>query len=244
MNDPNTASEIDLLGTVAHDLKTPLAAIKSYADLLDHAGDLNEQQQKYLTRIHQAVRQMNSLVNDLLDLVWLEEGMELNSRPCNLLDVARSQISTLEGYAAERGVTLHLTHAPDLVLCRADERRLAQVINNLVINGIKYNQAGGNVWLHVSHQGGALAVSVRDDGIGIAAEELPRIFDRFYRARRAKAKRIEGSGLGLAIAKAIIEQHGGSLQATSTPDAGSEFRFIIPSQSTSPGPQQENKALP
>ncbi|MBN1963517.1 MAG: HAMP domain-containing histidine kinase [Anaerolineae bacterium] len=221
-------SEIDLLGTVAHDLKTPISSIKSYADLIAHAGDLNEHQQHYLGRIYQAVQQMNNLVNDLLDLVWVEEGMDLNRAPCNLLDVVRGQVSALEGYAAERNVALHLTHAADLTLVQADERRLAQVVNNLVGNGIKYNRDGGSVRIHVSRQAEALRVSVRDDGFGIEAEDLPHVFERFFRARRAEATRIEGSGLGLSIAQAIVKQHGGSISATSTPGEGSEFVFTIP----------------
>jgi signal transduction histidine kinase len=221
-------SEMDLLGTVAHDLKTPISSIKSFVDLIRQDGGLTERQERYLGRVDLALQNMTNLVNDLLDLVWLEGGMELKMAPCNLLDVARSQVHALEGYAQEKGVTLQLTNDANLTLVRGDERRLGQVVSNLIGNGIKYNRPGGSIWIHVERLEKALQVTIRDNGIGIAAEDLPHVFDRFFRARHPNASHIEGSGLGLAIVKAIVEQHGGTITISSVPNEGSTVQFTIP----------------
>ncbi len=228
--DQPLTSHYDLLGTVVHDLKTPIASIKSYADLISQSGELNMRQQRYLERIHTAVEKMTDLVNDLLDLVWIESGMEITKGPCNLLDVVRAQIRAHEGLAEERGVTLNLTHDDNLVPVQADERRLHQVLDNLISNSIKYNRQGGEVRIHVERRHDALQVTLQDKGIGIAPEDLPHIFDKFYRAPREEASQIEGSGLGLSIAKAIIERHGGSISVASELGQGSTFWFVLPLQ--------------
>jgi len=225
-----TQSQIDMLGTVAHDLKTPVAAIKSYADLIQQTGDLNETQERYLQRIYTVVDNMTELINDLLDLVWVEGGMKLYKAPCNLLDVIRAQISAFEGQAREKQIELHLSYDNDLTLVQADERRLGQVIGNLISNSIKYSHEGGNIWIHVGRLADALEVTIHDEGMGIAPEDLPHIFERFYRARQAELSRVEGSGLGLAITKAIVERHGGRITAESEPGRSSTFRFTVPIQ--------------
>lgn len=231
MPEPSSVSsqaQLDLLGTVAHDLKTPIAAVKSYADLIQQSGELNERQQHYLGRIHLALTNMTTLVNDLLDLVWLEGGMSLELVPCNLLDIVRVQMETLEGYAKAQGVTLHLEGGDDLALVLGDERRLGQVVSNLISNGIKYNRPGGNVWMQVERVEDSLQVTCRDDGPGIASEDLPHIFARFFRGQHRAQKTTEGSGLGLAIARAIVERHDGAISVGSVLGRGSTFRFTIP----------------
>lgn len=221
-------SEMDMLGTVVHELKTPISAIKSYADLLEQSGGLSEKQERYIKRIHAAVSDMNNLVNDLLDLAWLDGDMALHIAPCNLVDVIRVQMSTLEEYAQEHDVTFHLIGDNNLQPVRADERRLGQVIGNLLSNSIKYSRVGGNVWIRVSRQEDALKVTIRDEGLGIAPEDLPCVFDRFFRSEREEASRIEGSGLGLAIVKAIVRRHNGIVDVSSVLGEGSTFYFAIP----------------
>jgi signal transduction histidine kinase len=219
---------LELLGIVAHDLKTPITSIKSYADLVRQGGELTDRQKLYLQRIEMAVESMTSLIDDLLDLVWLEGGMQLKMVPCNLMDVVRSQVAALEGYAQARGITLHLTSGDNLTVIHADPRRLGQVVSNLVSNGIKYNRKGGNVWVHVARLPQTMEITVCDDGIGIPAEDLPHIFDRFFRAQREETSRVEGSGLGLSIAKAIVERHNGVINVESILGQGTTFHVILP----------------
>jgi signal transduction histidine kinase len=221
-------SQIDLMGTIVHDLKTPIAAIKSYADLIEQSGELNERQTRYLHRILAATQNMTNLVNDLLDLVWIESGMELKKMPCNVRDLARAQIHILDDFAAESGVTLSMIAGDDLMPVQADERRLNQVLGNLIVNGIKYNRPHGTVTVHIKCENDLLCVKIEDTGMGIAAEDLPHVFERFFRTASAEASRIEGTGLGLAIAKAIVERHGGTISVESAPGKGSTFWFTLP----------------
>jgi two-component system phosphate regulon sensor histidine kinase PhoR len=228
VSDKPTASQVDLIGTIVHDLKTPISSIKSFADLIDHSGDLNERQTHYLQRIMFAADNMSNLVNDLLDLVWIESGMEIRLAPCNIRDVVRTQIHLLNDYAKYYDVGLTMTVANDIVVVQADERRLNQVVGNLIGNAIKYNQSGGNVTIDIRRKDTILQVSVTDTGLGISEKDLPHVFDRFFRAPMAEASRIEGSGLGLSIAKAIVERHGGAIGAESTLGQGSIFWFTLP----------------
>lgn len=228
MSEKPTDPQFELLGTIAHDLKNPIASIKSYADLIASTGDLNEQQQRYLQRIYLVVDNVSALIDDLINVVWVEGGMEPQRAPCNFLDIIRSQINALEGYAHEKSITLHYSHSGTLAVVQVDERRMCQVVANLIGNGIKYNRPGGHVWVEISRTDDALHVTVRDDGMGIEAADLPYIFERFFRAQHGEAAHVEGTGLGLSIAKAIIERHGGSIHVESIPGKGSIFSFTVP----------------
>jgi len=222
------SKSMDLLGTAVHDLKIPLASIKSFADLVRQSGELSDRQEHYLGRIQLAVENMTNLVNDLLDLVWIEEDMQITKAPCNLIDVLRNQISAFESPAREKNVDVRLSYDETVVPIMADERRLRQVIGNLLSNSIKYNRQDGYIDIQVTRQNDHLVVTFEDNGIGIAEKDLPHIFDRFYRASRKTPGRIEGSGLGLSIVQAIIERHDGSIEVTSELDKGSQFRVSLP----------------
>lgn len=222
------SKSLDLLGTAVHDLKIPLASIKSFADLVRQGGDLSDRQEHYLNRIQLAVENMTNLVNDLLDLVWIEEGMQIAKAPCNIMDVLRSQISAFEAPAREKNIDVRLTQDDSVVPLLADERRLRQVVANLLSNSIKYNRPGGYIAIHVTRQDTQLVVTFQDNGIGIAEKDLPHIFERFYRASRKTPERIEGSGLGLSIVEGIIERHDGTIEVESKLDEGSLFRIRLP----------------
>ena len=222
------SKSLDLLGTAVHDLKIPLASIKSFADLVRQGGDLSDRQEHYLNRIQLAVENMTNLVNDLLDLVWIEEGMQIAKAPCNIMDVLRSQISAFEAPAREKNIDIRLTQDDSVVPLLADERRLRQVVANLLSNSIKYNRPGGYIAIHVTRQDTQLVVTFQDNGIGIAEKDLPHIFERFYRASRKTPERIEGSGLGLSIVEGIIERHDGTIEVESKLDEGSLFRIRLP----------------
>lgn len=221
-------TDLEVLGTAVHDLKIPLSSIKSFADLVIKDGPLTERQTHYMGRIQLAVENMTNLINSLLDLVWIEEGMQLTLMPCNLVDLLRSQINTFEASAREKGIRIDLTADDDVVPIRADERRIGQAVGNLISNSIKYNRPGGIIQIHVTREDANIRVTIRDNGIGIAEKDLPHIFDRFFRASRKSPERIEGSGLGLSIVKAIIEMHHGAIWAESALGEGSVFIFTLP----------------
>lgn len=235
MSTNDSQSRYSLIGNIVHDLKTPVSAIKSYADLLSLGNPLSDRQEQFRTRILAAADSMTNLINDLLDIVWLEEGMELRKAPCNLRDAVRGEISVIEPLAATRNIQVSLAVDDALQLVSVDERRIRQVINNLLSNSVKYNRQGGQIFVTIRQQPDSVHVEFRDTGLGIPPQDLPHIFERFYRARRDESSDIEGSGLGLSIAKAIVEIHGGRIAVESILDEGSLFWFTLPSNHTQRG---------
>lgn len=216
------------MGLIVHDLKTPIASIKSYADLMILGAELNERQELYRQRILAATENMSNLVNDLLDLVWLEEGLELRLGPCNLRDVIQAEMRAVDVNAAALDITITARIDDHLGLIQVDERRIRQVIHNLLTNSIKYNHPGGTVTIQVKQGSDSVQLEFTDSGQGIPDEAIPQIFDRFYRTPQAESSSIEGSGLGLYIAKAIVETHGGEIGVESCPGQGSTFWFTLP----------------
>jgi signal transduction histidine kinase len=221
-------SELEVLGTAVHDLKLPLASIKSFGDLIKQTGDLNDKQAHYLDRIQLAVENMTNLINDLLELVWIEEGMQMNWGLCNLADIIANQISAHQATAKERGVAINLKVPDHIPPLEGDERRLRQLFGNLISNGIKYNNPGGRMDIAITPTEDSLQIDIRDQGIGIAEKDLPHIFERFYRAPRRSAERIEGSGLGLSIVQGVVERHHGQIAVTSKLEEGTTFRITLP----------------
>ncbi|MFC1959184.1 sensor histidine kinase [Chloroflexota bacterium] len=224
---PGEAKEYPL-SDIVHDLKTPIAAIKSYADLIEQFGELNERQLHFVGRIVQATEKMTTLVNDVIDLAWVEGNMELKPTLCNLSDIAKSEINALTEYAHEHEVRVVLVSAENLVPLHCDEHRIHQVFSNLLSNSIKYNRRGRDVRVHIARQDHELIVKIKDEGLGIAPTDIPHIFERFYRAPREEASPIEGTGLGLSIVKAIIERHNGTIGVDTELEMGSTFWFTLP----------------
>ncbi|MGH7504679.1 MAG: ATP-binding response regulator [Longimicrobiales bacterium] len=221
-----TRARDDVLATVSHDLKNPLGTIFTSATLLLEVPLDEEQRAKQLGIIRRTAERMNRLIQDLLDVSRMEAGRfsveALPDRVGTLIDEA---LEMLEPLAAGRGVTL-VDGANDRdrrVL--ADHDRILQVLSNLVGNAVKFTPAGGSVMIGVEADGDAMRFSVRDQGPGIPAEHLDRIFDRFWQADR---KGGEGAGLGLAIARGIVEAHRGRIWAESETGAGATFFFTLP----------------
>ncbi len=230
VTDHNSMSRFSLIGNIVHDLKTPVSSIKSYADLLAHGNPLDERQEQYRTRILAAAENMAALINDLLELVWLEEGAELRTSFCNLRDIIRAEVSALEPHASARGIRITLALDDALQPVLADERRIRRAVGNILSNSVKYNHSGGAVAVTLKQLPGMVRVEIADTGLGIPQADLPRVFDRFYRVSRAEVAGIEGSGLGLSIAKAIIEVHQGQISVESTLNQGSVFWFTLPNE--------------
>ncbi|MCD4685247.1 MAG: GAF domain-containing protein [Anaerolineae bacterium] len=218
----------ELVATASHDLKNPLGSILGYVDLIAMTNPLNEPGQEYLSRVHNAVNHMRDLIDDLLDLARIESGITLRYSLVNLDALVREVSDRFEMQVREKAMKLAVDISGDLPLVPADASRLTQLVANLVSNAIKYTPPEGYVTVMVERLGGAVQVSIKDDGLGISPEDQAQIFGRFYRVRTAETDAIEGTGLGLAIVKSLVELHSGQLGVESKLGEGSTFYFTLP----------------
>jgi len=219
----------DFVANVSHELRTPLSLIKGYVEtLLDGAKDNPEVAAKFLRTIDRNSERLKLLIEDLLTISELESGrMKMNLQTIALRPVIEKVFADLKSRAESRKVTL-VDDAADLKL-HADPNRLEQVISNLVDNAIKYGRESGTVRVGArSAENGQAEISVQDDGPGIPAEALERVFERFYRIDKARSREQGGTGLGLSIVKHIVQSHGGRAWATSEPQKGAGFHFTVP----------------
>jgi PAS domain S-box-containing protein len=222
----------EFIALVSHELRTPLTSIRGYVELLrdGEAGELNEEQLQFLAVVERNSHRLLHLVGDLLFLAQVEAGkLALDLGAVDLGSVASDSVETARPAADEKGVTLTLATGP-VPLLAADRPRLAQLLDNLVSNAIKFTPAGGRVDVRVRAQSGDAVVEVRDSGIGIPAGEQEHLFQRFFRTSNATAQAIQGTGLGLAISKAIVEAHGGRITVASQENEGTTFRVTFPLQ--------------
>lgn len=231
---------LTFVSNVSHELRTPLTCIKGYAEtLLDGALDDPDLAKRWLSVINDEAQRLERLINDLLDISMLEaHQVELRFGPVDLLGRVNHTVTILQPHAAKSKVKLKVKAPKNFPVWRADEDRLSQVIVNLIDNAIKYSQPDGEVTVNVSHTKEKAVIEVVDRGTGIPDEELPRIFERFYRVEKGSSARFGGRGLGLSIAMHIVEAHGGELQVESKLGVGSKFRIVLPAN---PGWQPEDE---
>lgn len=212
------------LANVAHDLRTPLTAIRGAADnLLDGiAGPLSPDQSEYVAIVRDHATRLTGSLNELLQSARLQSGhVRLESEEIDLHDLVRDVVHGLAPLAHEKALDLRAETVPAAV--RGDRAKLRLALENLVANAIKFTGEGGVVEVGVS-SGERAVVSVRDSGVGIPAEELPHLFERFYRG----SSRAPGTGLGLSIARNLVRLHGGDVLVESVAGRGSEFRVVLP----------------
>lgn len=224
----------EFVNTVSHDLKNPINAIMLSGELLTKAGTLNEQQLKLQERIEQTAVYMNELVSELLDLGKIQAGLDLHPRTFNLIELIQDVNLTLASAAAQKKQKIHFSPATNMSVF-ADDRRLKQVLLNLISNAIKYTPHGGEISISISEEKNpnSVEVAISDTGIGIAPQDLPYVFDKFYRVQNDQTKDIKGTGLGLAITQSIIEAHNGRIWVNSTPGQGTTFVFSLPTPAAS-----------
>jgi two-component system phosphate regulon sensor histidine kinase PhoR len=225
----------EFVANVSHELRTPLSLIKGYVEtLLDGARNNPDVAEHFLRIISRNAERLDLLIQDLLTISALESGrVQLQLQPVSLRAVAEKVFADLKSRATAREVTLR-NELPDLT-AHADENRLEQVLANLVDNAIKYGRTHGNVIAGGKILDDAkIQVFVKDDGPGIPAEALDRVFERFYRVDKARSREQGGTGLGLSIVKHIVQNHGGEVWATSEPGKGTTFNFTLPSQRPRP----------
>jgi two-component system phosphate regulon sensor histidine kinase PhoR len=217
----------DFISNLSHELRTPLASLKALTETLqDGALADPEAGPRFLSRIHTEVDALTQMAQELLDLSKIESGqVELVLRTVDPLAVLNSARDRMHVQAERAGVDLTVeTATPPNV--QADAARLEQVLVNLIHNAVKFTRRGGSVTLSAKEENGSVVFAVRDTGVGIPSDDLPRIFERFYRVDRSRTG--SGTGLGLSIAKHIVEAHGGKIWAQSREGQGSVFYFSVP----------------
>jgi signal transduction histidine kinase len=222
----------EFLANMSHELRTPLNAIIGFSEVLYERmfGDINDKQAEYLADILESGRHLLSLINDILDLSKIEAGrMELDPTEFNLPAAIDNTLTLVRERAHRRAIELDRTIDDGVGNVCADERKVKQVILNLLSNALKFTPEGGRVAVHARAYDGWAEVSVSDTGVGIAPEDQQTVFDEFRQVGSA-AKKVEGTGLGLAISRKFIELHGGRIWVTSTLGAGATFAFTLPSK--------------
>lgn len=225
----------DFIADMVHELRTPLAALKAGAALLARPNLTEEMREEIARSIQAEVQRLTDLTTDFLDLARLESGrMRLEPGPFDLRELLVECLGIVAPVAAERGISLTLR--PGTGTACADRDRIKQVLLNLLTNAIKYNREGGTVMVALAVRSATessgespaeeYVISVADSGPGIAPEDAPHIFEKFYRASNASGT--AGTGLGLTIARRIVEAHGGEMWFESAPGAGTTFHFTLP----------------
>ena len=218
----------EFISTASHDLKNPIMTIAGFSQLIPKIGPLDPKQVEFVERIQAAASHMQELVQNLLDLAKMDMGVELKMENVELNTLATDIADEFQPQAEAKNQTLNLKKAWDEIVVRGDPLQLCQALRNLVGNAIKYTPADGSIDLSVEKEETSVFIQVKDTGHGIPADDLPFIFDRFYRVRNQTIQNIEGNGLGLAIVKSIIEKHGGQISVESEPGKGSCFTFSLP----------------
>jgi signal transduction histidine kinase len=220
----------EFLSLVSHELRTPLTSIRGYLDLVldEEAGELNPEQRRFLQAVERNSGRLLRLVGDLLFVAQADAGrLSLERAKVDLAELAAHCVEGAAPAASEKSVTLVLMANPVPALV-GDRGRLAQVLDNLVSNALKFTPAGGTVEVRTFSEGEAVILEVEDTGIGIPAADQPRLFERFFRSSVADDQAIPGTGLGLAIVKAIVEAHAGLISIESREGKGTTFRIDLP----------------
>lgn len=218
----------DFVANVSHELRTPLSSIKGYAETLrEGAIDDKENRLGFVKTIEEQADRLSKLVDDLLDLSAVESGHRLPKLAATDLRALAVDVSRqFAAAAASRGVTL-ASVSSGAVNALADAEQVRQVLANLVDNAIKYTEPGGRVEIALEAKGAEIVASVRDTGVGIPESDLARVFERFYRVDKARAREAGGTGLGLAIVKHLVEAQGGRVWVESRQPGGSTFFFSL-----------------
>jgi len=218
----------DFIANLSHELRTPIASIKALGETLhDGAVEQPSVARDFLEKINLEVDRLAQMVQEMGELSRIESGeAPLQKTPVNVAEVVDRAAGRLKAQADRAGLRLETQVATDLPRVPADEARIEQVLVNLIHNAIKFTPSGGRITVSAKADGGNLVVAVSDTGVGISEDDLPRVFERFYKADRARAG--GGTGLGLAIARHVVEAHGGRIWVESVEGRGATFSFTLP----------------
>jgi len=232
MQDVTYLKELDrikseFVTTVSHDLRSPLTAILGYIELIERTGEINEQQEEFIRRIQNSVEQISLMITDLLDLGRIEAGLDTTKEPTNIRKLALEVVDNLESAARTADVKLNIDLEEEIGVVFGDPIRLRQMVTNLLDNAIKYTRAGGEVSFGMRAENRQVILNISDNGSGIPQNELPLLFDRFFRGSNV-ADDIPGTGLGLAIVKSILDNHNGRIWVDSSLGSGASFTVVLP----------------
>jgi len=222
----------EFVANVSHELRTPLSILHGYIETLRDDPEMSRDDfERVLQVMNRHSDRLALLVNDLLTLSQLESGTPyLQLSAVRLTELYAGIARDWGRRFSDKQISIDIEVAPNLPVMRADETRLQEILYNLLDNALKYTQPGGRIRLAATRQGEEVVISVVDNGPGIAESDLPRIFERFYRADRARSREMGGTGLGLSIVKHIAQMHGGRVEAESKLAQGATIRVILPVQ--------------
>ncbi len=220
----------DFVANVSHELRTPLTIIQGFNEaLLDGMAKTEEDKKRYLTNIHHEILRLRRLVDDLLDLRRLEIGqIKVQFVPVDIVKLIERVADVIKPLAREKGIAFEHNSSNVSLTVNADADRLYQVLINLLDNALRVTKRGGKITVDVQEKSDVINISVTDTGPGIDPNEIPLIWERFYKVNKSRTRKGSGTGLGLAISKKIIELHGGTIEVSSELGKGSTFSFKIP----------------
>lgn len=222
----------NFVSMVSHELRTPLNSVHGFIDLLiqGHMGELNPEQKTYLGYAQEGVQQLMRIVEDILFLTRSDSGQfEMRQEKVHLLPLAKQALRNLQPQAQKASVVLNMDIVSPEPILYADPQRIVQVLNNLLVNAIKFTPPGGAITLRARpYDERFVLISVQDTGFGIAPQDRDHVFERFYQSNHHLQSKMGGYGLGLTIAKLIVEQHGGDISFDSKENEGTTFYFTAP----------------
>jgi two-component system sensor histidine kinase BaeS len=220
----------DLIASVSHDLQTPLSSIRAILEALsDGMVENPEAVQRYLLTAQRDVRSLSSLIDDLFEMAQLDAGgLPLDLADSSLADLISDTLESFSEMAARLDIAITGHADPNVDPVRMDTMRIGRVLNNLLSNALRHTPAGGKIIVTAERTKRGVEVNVSDTGEGIRAEDLPKVFDRFYRGEKSRSRTTGGSGLGLAISRGLVRAHGGDITVESTAGHGSRFTFTLP----------------
>lgn len=235
------AARRDLVAWASHDLRTPLASLRAMLEALaDGVVSDPETVARYLRQCQSEIRRMSTMTDDLFELAQLDSGhLALNCELASLADVISDTLEAFTARARAKGIHVNGSLDPDVDPVWMAPEKVSRVLQNLVENAIRHTPAGGEIQMRAAVRDGSVIITVRDSGEGIAPEDLPHIFERFYRGEKSRARSYDsaddkesftssGAGLGLAIARGLVEAHGGRIWAESAPGQGTEVKVLLP----------------
>lgn len=219
----------DLIAWVSHDLRTPLTSIRALVEALsDGVVTDPETVQRYYRTIRADVLSLNTLINDLFELAQLDAGLELEKSPHSFTDLISDALESFRGLSMVKNVEIVGAVSQNVDPVPLNAPKMGRVLSNLLANAVKYTPPGGRVEVTAQRVGDSVRVTVLDSGPGFAVEDLPRVFEKFYRGEQARSRATGGAGLGLAIARRIVEAHDGRIWAENRPGGGGLVGFDLP----------------
>jgi signal transduction histidine kinase len=221
----------EFIATVSHELRTPLTSMNGYVELLleDGADPLTQEQRSFLATVQRGSVRLQRLMNDLLLTAQVRSGhLDIQKARIDVVELARQAVEGAQAHAGRKSLQLSLSAPSHPIVIDADVVRMAQAIDNLISNAIKFTPESGRVDVALAQNEEHVTLTVADTGMGMTAADIDHLFERFFRTDSAQAQQIQGSGLGLPIVKAIVEAHDGTITVTSEPNAGTTFVISLP----------------